>query len=986
MNNFRLRGLLRSASQWLMGVAFCVQMAVSVAAPPPAPQAHWLFDQNHVHGTELDAAKGPDAHLLNHAAVTLEYGPGALALDGRQASVLITDKLNELALPQQQVTVEAWVLLQKVQEWGGIAGVIQDNGDFERGWLLGFRNDRFCFGLTSVKRERLTYLNAGHALLLNAWAHVVGTYDGKVQRVYVDGKLEAESTEQSGDILYPQTGVAVIGAYQDDNEFYPMQGMIREVLVYDRAMTVEEVGARYESTRGYFPQAVAGVRVFRPHFGPFVRWTGERAVSVEWETEEVVPTRLEWTVPGGAARRIEEAAASREHRVEIPDVDPKAACKFRVFSVDSQGREMPTRVYALEPWDRYLPPGASAGTSARRKTGGAQTTSRWAGVAGKAVARVGDGPGYALIVGLDGGDLIRALVADSEMQVVACDSDAARVERLRRELDREGVYGTRVSIHLLEGKTLPYGDFLANFIASESQLAGGTCPVPSAELHRCLRPSGGVLVAGVLNGTSASRACMDSWWVTAGAEGALEFVADQDQVGLGWFQRPGLSKAGDWSHQYGSADNTACSKDELVRGDMSVLWWGEPGPRPMPDRGPRNPASLSSAGRLYVQGDRIFFGQDAYNGAIDWVLQAPEVRRANLPRDCSNMAASPEGLYVATGPFAQALDPATGRFGKRFTVPQLAGGRAYDWGYIAVAEDMLIGSATREGSSYLGDDGEWYDSADAQDVSIVGSDSLAGYGRADGVQRWVYEGGVILNPTITLGDGVVYFIETRNPDAKLKQIARLGAEGFKDQALVALDLRSGRKLWDKSVDFSQAKRMLYLSYSAQTLLVVGSSERDYHLWGYDAPPPKGTPEPTTASGTVGGTKLWQQSFPMVKADHGGAIQHPVVVQGVVYAERRAFDLRKGVQTRDDIPERRGCGTMAASQYSLFFRHNFHSMWDPATSKKAEFQGIRGGCWLSMIPAGGLVLAPESSAGCSCTHSIQTSVAYLPRGASARPAP
>jgi hypothetical protein len=32
----------------------------------------------------------------------------------------------------------------------------------------------------------------------------------------------------------------------------------------------------------------------------------------------------------------------------------------------------------------------------------------------------------------------------------------------------------------------------------------------------------------------------------------------------------------------------------------------------------------------------------------------------------------------------------------------------------------------------------------------------------------------------------------------------------------------------------------------------------------------------------------------------------------------------------------------------------------------------------MIPAGGMLLAPETSAGCSCTHAIQTSIGYLPK--------
>ncbi|HPO07028.1 MAG TPA: hypothetical protein PLZ55_00050, partial [bacterium] len=39
---------------------------------------------------------------------------------------------------------------------------------------------------------------------------------------------------------------------------------------------------------------------------------------------------------------------------------------------------------------------------------------------------------------------------------------------------------------------------------------------------------------------------------------------------------------------------------------------------------------------------------------------------------------------------------------------------------------------------------------------------------------------------------------------------------------------------------------------------------------------------------------------------------------------------------------------------------------------------RPGCWINIIPAGGLVLIPESSSGCICPYSIQTSMALAPR--------
>ena len=41
------------------------------------------------------------------------------------------------------------------------------------------------------------------------------------------------------------------------------------------------------------------------------------------------------------------------------------------------------------------------------------------------------------------------------------------------------------------------------------------------------------------------------------------------------------------------------------------------------------------------------------------------------------------------------------------------------------------------------------------------------------------------------------------------------------------------------------------------------------------------------------------------------------------------------------------------------------------------QASRPGCWISIIPAGGLVLFPEASSGCVCSYPLQTSMALLP---------
>lgn len=418
--------------------------------------------------------------------------------------------------------------------------------------------------------------------------------------------------------------------------------------------------------------------------------------------------------------------------------------------------------------------------------------------------------------------------------------------------------------------------------------------------------------------------------------------------------------------------------DEIVRGEMNVAWWGDPGPRPMPDRGNRNPAPLSSNGRLYIQGDRVLFGLDAYNGAILWTTSSPEMRRANIPRDSSNMVADDSRLYIAQGRWVIAYDGQTGARTHHHIVPGDNPEEAF-WGYLGSAGGFLLGSRISKESAYRGDDGEWYEDFAPEQTSRVTSDRFFAIDPNTGEVKWTYQNGLIMNSTISIGEGMVFFIESRNPALASVGPTRLPSNSLTETWLVALDLQTGRRLWHKAQDVASCEFMTYMVHSGNTLLVTGTDRnKHFHSFAFHAPSAKST----TGGGddiaeAEGGRLLWKESHKEDKGHHSGHLQHPLVIDGTFYSDQRAFNLRTGELLRSDLPERRGCGVMSASRHAVFFRHHFHGMWDLETDKRSQFEGIRGGCWLGLIPAGGMLLAPESSAGCSCTHAIQTSVGYIP---------
>ncbi|MEE3367430.1 MAG: LamG domain-containing protein, partial [Planctomycetota bacterium] len=194
----------------------------------------------------------------------------ALVLDGKSNRVTISDDHNKTTQPTRAMTAEAWVRIETPRQWGGIIGAIQDNGAYERGWILGFNDRRFSLAVAGTGGpDRLTYLKAPTDFQPRKWYHVAGTYDGTTMTLFVNGKPVASSTEQSGPIKYPPQASFEIGAYHDKDEDFPLTGRLHEVRVYRRVLTPNEVAAQHQALADRFPSAAPATEAWKPLAGPW---------------------------------------------------------------------------------------------------------------------------------------------------------------------------------------------------------------------------------------------------------------------------------------------------------------------------------------------------------------------------------------------------------------------------------------------------------------------------------------------------------------------------------------------------------------------------------------------------------------------------------------------------------------------------------------------------------------------------------------------
>jgi len=587
------------------------------------------------------------------------------------------------------------------------------------------------------------------------------------------------------------------------------------------------------------------------------------------------------------------------------------------------------------------------------------------------VKRTGINKGYCLVLDSGEGRLAYELARRTDLKIICVENDANKVAAAREALDGAGLYG-RVVIHQGPSAKLPYTSYFANLIVWDETLRTGKLPSSAEDVLRLLRPYGGVLALAQpaeMQGRDDlrrwGRNSIEGWKVTEGRK-----------IICGLARRGELPGAGEWTHTHAEPGNTACSGDELIKGKMAIQWFGRPGPERMIDRHHRNVPPLFKDGRVFVPGDCVVFAVDAYNGTALWDVEVPNSRRLGVFLDTSNMAVDERFLYIVAEDKCHGFDVRTGSPGLTYSMPQLVEGAPRQWGYIAYTGDVLFGSGCRKGASYTetsyeADNSLWY-----RDMKLVVSDCLFAMEKDSGKPLWEYRGSLILNTTIGVGGGRIYFVQTHSPTALANEVGRMAvktlfADG--DQYLVALDAQTGDAVYNRTIDVSNFEEPVYLNYAKDVLLLSGSKlvEKSirYHYDAFDA----GSGQP-----------IWSLSHDTdlaIDGGHGEYNRHPTIIDETVYAWPYAYRLKTGERIEGWKFDRRGhgCGGISASARCLFWRGANPWMYDlgPGGGPTRLNSVTRPGCWINIIPAGGLVLIPEASSGCTCGFPLQTSMAFVP---------
>lgn len=214
----------------------------TIAALPSGVVAFWKFDKGSGSIAYDSTQNDNDLTRRNHANWNdnSKYGK-SMYFDGRDDYLNMpnSDSLNFAG--KNQITIEAWIYPQN--NYDGSQAIVSKGGSKQ--YALIFNRS---YGYAYFETYQMDWSSCGSprsadgSIPFDAWTHVVATYDGSIKRLYVNGE-QVSSVVCSANFL-SNTQYFEIGRNTSSQDFC---GYIDEVVIYNHALTADEVVAQYNA-------------------------------------------------------------------------------------------------------------------------------------------------------------------------------------------------------------------------------------------------------------------------------------------------------------------------------------------------------------------------------------------------------------------------------------------------------------------------------------------------------------------------------------------------------------------------------------------------------------------------------------------------------------------------------------------------------------------------------------------------------------------
>ena len=589
--------------------------------------------------------------------------------------------------------------------------------------------------------------------------------------------------------------------------------------------------------------------------------------------------------------------------------------------------------------------------------------------------------GYALVVGLHDGSLVKELIQKTDLSIVVVEQNTERARKIRQQLDDKGLFEShRLSFWIGKPQEIGLPPYFASLILSESDDA------LLENVKASLRPYNG---------------CLVRW---------EKHVAQTAQIGSLSIHRRKEAPRGsaNWSHEFCDASNSLSSDDSLVKAPLGLLWYGGVaadarfyfdgkvdhqsgnGLNPQPV-----PAQIID-GRMILQGPGLLAAFDIYTGRLLWETPLPKMYtfgggggglgihskkhpepwkyekalqfEVTPPERCRasgfNTVSSSDAIYLGAAKHLLKFDPVTGKLLARWESPVEGDLR---WGSLRTSGDVMVATLfdpqdlIDAQAGYDGNGGDW--AGDRMPMKY-----LIALNRHDGKLIWSRKAnrGFLNRSGFCLSEDQVFCVDLTT--SKVHDKLTAAGRKFPDvpPTLYALELKTGQEVWSFPLDVYVQN----IVYSSKYDLLFAPC-RNLMLWengkwvdkSIDARRGKRN---KNAAGKM--RALQGRDGKVVWEVADAAYHSPHIVLNDLIVDRWGFtyNVADGKRNQRTSPvtgglenwsfRKSGCNHLVACENLVTWRCAYYDL--KGKSGVLKLTGMDAGCAPTLLPAGGILNIPN----------------------------
>ncbi|MEA3309018.1 MAG: LamG domain-containing protein [Chloroflexota bacterium] len=237
-----LRRTSRYEYTWESGGAK-LHLADAEAAPAAALILQWNCNENGG-STTYDLSHQHAGTLHGDTTWNNGISGSALNFDGAGDYVQVPHS-PQFDITGQELTLSAWI------KWYGDpaaadhwANIINRNRDHEWGLQHSMNNNHFEFFVETENTRSFLYSTTENQT--GEWYYVVGTYDGSLLRMYVNGQLES-TRALTGELLPGNSSDIYLGT--NSGQYRDFNGLVDTITIRDDVLTASEIAAQYHAQK-----------------------------------------------------------------------------------------------------------------------------------------------------------------------------------------------------------------------------------------------------------------------------------------------------------------------------------------------------------------------------------------------------------------------------------------------------------------------------------------------------------------------------------------------------------------------------------------------------------------------------------------------------------------------------------------------------------------------------------------------------------------